>query len=93
VLDYIEIAKTEGASWFSAALKHSPGMREKDGFVEPTVFTGVKPEMRIAQRIFGPVLSIITFDDEEEAIEIANNTQYGSPRACGPKHRDRLHDG
>ena len=47
-------------------------------FVEPTVFTGVKPDMRIAQEeVFGPVLSVITFDDEEEAIEIANNTQYG----------------
>ena len=47
-------------------------------FVEPTVFTGVKPAMRIAQEeVFGPVLSVIPFDDEDEAIAIANDTQYG----------------
>ncbi len=47
-------------------------------FVEPTVFTGVTPDMRIAQEeIFGPVLSVMTFRDEEEAIAIANDVIYG----------------
>ena len=47
-------------------------------YVEPTIFTGVRPEMRIAQEeIFGPVLSVITFDDEEEALRIANDVMYG----------------
>jgi aldehyde dehydrogenase (NAD+) len=78
VLDYIEIAKNEGASCVlggGAATRPECG----DGwFVEPTVFTGVKPQMRIAQEeVFGPVLSVIVFDEDEEAIEIANNTQYG----------------
>jgi aldehyde dehydrogenase (NAD+) len=46
--------------------------------VEPTVFAGVKPSMRIAQEeVFGPVLSIIAFDDDDEAFDIANDTQYG----------------
>jgi aldehyde dehydrogenase (NAD+) len=46
--------------------------------VEPTIFTGVEPQMRIAQEeVFGPVLSVIPFDDEEEAVEIANGTLYG----------------
>jgi len=47
-------------------------------YVEPTVFVDVKPEMRIAQEeIFGPVLSVLTFEDEDEAIQIANNVMYG----------------
>ena len=47
-------------------------------FVEPTIFTGVKNSMRIAQEeVFGPVLSVIPFKDEEEAIEIGNDVVYG----------------
>ena len=47
-------------------------------FVEPTIFTGVRPEMRITnEEVFGPVLSIIPFDDEDEAVLIANGTVYG----------------
>ncbi len=78
VLDYIRIAKEEGAV---CALGGGPAKRPECGdgwFVEPTIFTGVKPEMRIAQEeVFGPVLSIIPFEDEEEAIRIANDTMYG----------------
>ena len=47
-------------------------------FVEPTVFADVSPDMRIAkEEIFGPVLSVLTFKDEAEAIKIANDTIYG----------------
>lgn len=78
ILDYIEIAKGEGAT---AVLGGGPATRPECGtgwFVEPTVFAGVNPAMRIAQEeVFGPVLSVIPFDDEEEAIAIANDTQYG----------------
>jgi (Z)-2-((N-methylformamido)methylene)-5-hydroxybutyrolactone dehydrogenase len=78
VLDYIRIAKEEGAV---CQLGGAPAQREECGsgwFVEPTVFTGVNPEMRIAnEEVFGPVLSIIPFDDEDEAVRIANNTVYG----------------
>jgi acyl-CoA reductase-like NAD-dependent aldehyde dehydrogenase len=78
VLDYISIAKNEGAE---CILGGGPGERPECGegwFVEPTIFADVKPQMRIAQEeVFGPVLSIIPFDDDEEAIAIANGTQYG----------------
>jgi aldehyde dehydrogenase (NAD+) len=78
VLDYIEIAKGEGAR---PVLGGGPATRPECGngwFVEPTIFADVKPPMRIAQEeVFGPVLSVIPFDDDEEAIEIANDTQYG----------------
>lgn len=47
-------------------------------FYEPTILTGVKPEMRIfAEEIFGPVVSIITFDTDDDAIRLANHTHYG----------------
>ena len=78
VLDYIDIAKSEGAR---PVLGGGAATRPECGngwFVEPTVFADVKADMRIAQEeVFGPVLSIIPFEDDEEAIEIANNTQYG----------------
>jgi aldehyde dehydrogenase (NAD+) len=78
VLDYIEIAKKEGAD---CVLGGGPATRPECGagwFVEPTVFAGVRPSMRIAQEeVFGPVLSIIPFDDDDEAFDIANDTQYG----------------
>ena len=78
VLDYIQVAKGEGAI---CRLGGAPAAGAECGtgwFVEPTIFTGVKPEMRIAQEeVFGPVLSIIPFDTEEDAIRIANGTVYG----------------
>jgi aldehyde dehydrogenase (NAD+) len=78
VLDYIAIAKAEGAH---CALGGEAATRPECGngwFVEPTIFTGVKADMRIAQEeVFGPVLSIIPFDDADEAVAIANGTQYG----------------
>ncbi|MBV9770584.1 MAG: aldehyde dehydrogenase [Bryobacterales bacterium] len=78
VLDYIRIAKEEGAV---CRLGGAAAEREECGsgwFVEPTIFTEVDPNMRIAnEEVFGPVLSVIPFDDEEDAIRIANNTVYG----------------
>ena len=50
----------------------------KGWFVEPTIFTGVKNKMRIAQEeVFGPVLSVIPFKDEEDAVRIANDVRFG----------------
>jgi (Z)-2-((N-methylformamido)methylene)-5-hydroxybutyrolactone dehydrogenase len=78
ILDYIRIAKEEGAV---CRLGGAAAQRQECGsgwFVEPTIFTDVKPDMRIAnEEVFGPVLSIIPFDDEDEAVRIANNTVYG----------------
>ena len=51
---------------------------EKGNFVEPTIFDEVKPTMRIArEEIFGPVMSVIEFKDEAEAVKIANDSEYG----------------
>jgi (Z)-2-((N-methylformamido)methylene)-5-hydroxybutyrolactone dehydrogenase len=78
VLGYMDIAKGEGAQ---AVLGGGRAERPECGqgwFVEPTVFTGVKNSMRIAQEeVFGPVLSVIPFEDEEEAVAIGNDVVFG----------------
>jgi aldehyde dehydrogenase (NAD+) len=81
VVDYIEVGETEGARLVTGGStpEADPGGNEEGGFyVEPTVFADVDPEMRIAQEeIFGPVLTVLTFSDTEEAVDIANGTEYG----------------
>ncbi len=78
VLSYIDIAKSEGVK---TALGGAKATRPECGdgwFVEPTIFTGVKNSMRIAQEeVFGPVLSVIPFKDEEDAIAIGNDVVFG----------------
>ncbi|MFN7086481.1 MAG: aldehyde dehydrogenase [Burkholderiales bacterium] len=78
ILKYIDIAKSEGAR---PVLGGSTADRPECGagwFVEPTIFTGVKNSMRIAQEeVFGPVLAVIPFRDEEDAIAIGNDVVYG----------------
>jgi len=76
VLGYIDIARGEGAS---AALGGGKATQFGEGwFVQPTIFTGVKNTMRIAQEeVFGPVLSVIPFEDDEEAIAVGNGVVYG----------------
>ena len=76
VLEYMDVARSEGAE---AALGGGVPEGLGDGwFVEPTIFTGVNNKMRIAQEeVFGPILSVIPFDDEEEAFSIANDSPYG----------------
>jgi acyl-CoA reductase-like NAD-dependent aldehyde dehydrogenase len=78
MLDYIAIGKSEGAR---VVLGGCPADKARFGdgwFVDPTIFTCVDNRMRIAQEeIFGPVLSVIPFTDEDEAIAIAKDTVYG----------------
>jgi acyl-CoA reductase-like NAD-dependent aldehyde dehydrogenase len=76
VLQHIEAARGEGAQ---LAIGGKTALMESGGFfVEPTLFHDVSPSARIAQEeIFGPVLSVIPFDDEADAIRIANSTMYG----------------
>ena len=77
ILDYIAIAKAEGARCVlggeAATLPGVGGL-----FVKPTIFTDVTPKMRIAQEeVFGPVLAVLRFKDLDEAVEIANDVNYG----------------
>jgi betaine-aldehyde dehydrogenase len=90
VLDYLGIGVAEGARVAAQApLPRDP--RLADGFyVAPTVLTGVTPGMRVAQEeIFGPVVALIRFTDEAEAVRIANGTQYGLVAAVFTADGDR----
>jgi acyl-CoA reductase-like NAD-dependent aldehyde dehydrogenase len=74
---YIRRGRDEGAKLIAGGDEPPDGL-EKGYFVRPTVFSEVDPEMTIAQEeIFGPVLSIIPYDDEDDAVRIANETVYG----------------
>jgi acyl-CoA reductase-like NAD-dependent aldehyde dehydrogenase len=78
VLSYIDIAKGEGVETALGGCKATRPECGDGWFVEPTVFTGVKNSMRIAQEeVFGPVLAVIPFRDEEEALEIGNDVEFG----------------
>lgn len=79
VLEYIESAHSQGARATTggrpARLNHG---LDKGFFIEPTVFVDVTPEMRVAtEEIFGPVVTITAYDDVEEAVSMANSTEYG----------------
>jgi acyl-CoA reductase-like NAD-dependent aldehyde dehydrogenase len=75
---YVKIGQSEGAHVAAGGGRPSAPDLGHGFFYEPTLLDGVSPDMRVAQEeIFGPVLAIITFDDVEEAIAIANRSQYG----------------
>ncbi|HEV3280510.1 MAG TPA: aldehyde dehydrogenase family protein [Acidimicrobiales bacterium] len=77
VRSYIEKGVGEGAKLLTGGAESPDGL-DRGFFVQPTVFSSVSPDMVIARdEIFGPVLSIIPYDSEEEAIEMANDTDYG----------------
>jgi aldehyde dehydrogenase (NAD+) len=74
---YIEIGIEEGARLVCGGPGRPSGL-ERGYFVKPTLFAGVRPDMAIArEEIFGPVLSVISYRNEDEAVEIANDTVYG----------------
>ncbi len=73
---YIELGRAEDAKLVLGGGR--PAGLDRGWFVQPTVFTAVKPAMRIAQEeIFGPVLTVLTYDSEDEAVAIANDSEYG----------------
>ena len=77
IINLIESGISEGAT-LAAGGPELPNGLNKGYFIKPTIFTDVTNEMRIAkEEIFGPVLSIIPFDTEDEAVKIVNNTSYG----------------
>jgi acyl-CoA reductase-like NAD-dependent aldehyde dehydrogenase len=76
--NYVKIGKDEGAKLVTGGSIHEEGECGKGWFYKPTIFTNVKPGMRIEQEeIFGPVLSVIKFKTIEEAVRILNDTEYG----------------
>jgi betaine-aldehyde dehydrogenase len=92
VAGYIKIGREEGAQ-----LAYGGGIPKMQGFecgawIEPTVFTGVTDNMRIArEEIFGPVMAVLAFDDEDEAITRANDTEFGLSAGVFTKDLARAH--
>ena len=88
VLDYIKIGEQEGARIVTGGER----VGDQGYFVEPTVFANVEHEMRISQEeIFGPVLSVIPFDDEADALRIANGTAYSLAAGVWSADIGRVH--
>jgi acyl-CoA reductase-like NAD-dependent aldehyde dehydrogenase len=89
VRDYIRKGIDEGATLVTGGVEAPEGL-DTGYFVRPTVFADVTPEMTIArEEIFGPVLAIMPYDSEEEALEIANGTDYGLSGGVQSADQDR----
>jgi aldehyde dehydrogenase (NAD+) len=88
VLGYIDIGRNEGAQLAAGGFRRG----DTGFFVEPTVFANVEPAMRISQEeIFGPVAAVIAFKDEEDAIRIANGTNYSLAAGVWSADIGRIH--
>jgi aldehyde dehydrogenase (NAD+) len=78
VLQFIEIGKEDGANCILGGAEYNGPGCEDGWFVEPTIFTDVGPQSRLAQQeVFGPILAVMTFETDDEAIKLANDTDFG----------------
>jgi betaine-aldehyde dehydrogenase len=92
VLGFIGSGKREGARLLAGGSRLTEGIFTNGHYIQPTVFTDCRDDMRIvAEEIFGPVMSILAFDEEEEAIERANRTAFGLAAGVVTENLSRAH--
>lgn len=92
VLDYIDLGLKEGATLLQGGTALNPIGCDSGYFVEPTIFTDCNDAMRICrEEIFGPVMSVLTFDDEDEVITRANTTEFGLAAGVFTQDISRAH--
>jgi len=91
-LKYIEIARNEGAQLLCGGTRLTGGIYDKGYFIEPTLFAGVTPEMRIAQEeVFGPVLALMVAHDFDDAMRLANCVKFGLSASIVSRDLARVH--
>jgi aldehyde dehydrogenase (NAD+) len=91
-LEYIEIAKKEGAQLLVGGNRLTGDGYDKGYFIEPTIFSGVSSTMRVAQEeVFGPVLALMVAEDFEDAMRIANDVRFGLSASIVSKDLTRVH--
>jgi aldehyde dehydrogenase (NAD+) len=91
-LDYIELAQREGAQLLCGGKRLTGGSYDKGFFIEPTIFSAVSCEMRIAQEeVFGPVLALMPAEDFEDALRLANDVRFGLSASIISKDLTRVH--
>jgi acyl-CoA reductase-like NAD-dependent aldehyde dehydrogenase len=92
-LKYIEIAKKEGAQLVCGGKRLTGGIYDLGYFVEPTIFAGVAPDMRIAQEeVFGPVLGLMVANDFDDAMRLANAVKFGLSASIVSRDLTRVHE-
>ena len=92
VLNYIELGKKEGARLLIGGTRATEGTLAKGNYVQATVFTDCTDNMTIVrEEIFGPVMNILAYDDEDEVIRRANNTEYGLAAGVMTQDLNRAH--
>lgn len=92
VSEYLEAGKQDGARLLVGGSRMTEGEFGKGAFVAPTIFTDCSDDMRIVkEEIFGPIMSILAFDDEEEVIRRANDTEYGLAAGLFTEGLNRAH--